>query len=72
MCELWRLRLHEAEMGVTILEKIGASIPGQVDEETGGEDAEEEESELPEPRVPIVRVADAQVPLGRDRQGCVG
>ena len=48
------------------------SVPGQVDEETGGEDAEEEESELPEPRVPIVRVADAQVPLGRDRQGCVG
>ena len=59
-------------MGVTISEKIGASVPGQVDEEAGGEDAEEEESELPEPRVPIVRVADAQVPLGRDRQGCVG
>ena len=47
---------------------LSVAIPRQIYEETGGEDAEDEEAELPVPRVRVVRVADPQVPLSRDRQ----
>ena len=48
------------------------AFPGQINEETRGEDAEDEEAELPVPRVRVVGVTYAQVPLRRDRQARVG